>query len=191
MAKLRCTMVADPNQGRTVNGIVNRYGYKVEDGEKVFDKIGEIDAQADIQSYLESCDYRLIMESICKQIGGSLNDFDFDSFNTLVSGIDVSDPISVASYMEILQDEFGALPKEIKEHYENNPRLFARDCVGGGAVDFINTLRKSHDGSQQTVENPASGETVGEPGGQPDIAGIMRQIDAINQKLGAAEKGDE
>lgn len=182
MVKLRCCIVSDPLHGRTVNGIVNRYGYVVKNGEKIFDKIGEIDAQIDINSFLESCDYRIIMDALIRQCGA---DFDFDSLKTMIADIDFTDPISVAAYMEILGDEFAALPVGVKNHYENNPRKFARDCIGGGAVDFINTFCVVDDGSEKTVADPVGGETAaGNNGRQPDIQSIMRQIDAINAKLG-------
>lgn len=193
---LRCCMHSDPNFGREVSPLSNRYGYFLnEENRKEFGVLDKLDVRDAIQAELENCDYRQIMAVL----NPDLTEFeDFDDVIELAARM--SDPLDVVELTGVLKEEFTAFPVAVKEHYGNDYEVFARDIIGGGFADFVAEKYGFKQGSQ-SVADDSNASGVGDKKADDGNGGVRtvddalavtrRQLDEVKQQLADLTGGQQ
>lgn len=146
---LRCLMSVPVGDFQNdVNNITEVYGYFLNDNkEKEFGLIDTLDTSDEVGQYLESCDYRLVMQAL-NPSSSCFADFE----DVLELSANLSDPNDIVGLVPVLSEEFIKMPKEVKEHYDNNYNLFARDLVCGGFATYVN---EKYGGDKSVAESVA------------------------------------
>lgn len=145
----------------------NEYGYFVdkETQQRTFGVLGERKLQEFIHSFVDQCDYTVIMRSLMPSVA------DFDDFGDLFEiAEDIHDVNDILAYGSVLREQFNNLPLEVKIHYGNNYELFARDVIGGSFADFITKKYGPQQSSQGSSGDNSAGDSVVQvvPGGAPE-----------------------
>lgn len=162
----------------------NEYGYYVDEVTrmKTFGVIGKRDLQEFINSFVDCCDYSVIMKSLSPSVA------EFEDFEDVLEIADnIHDVNDVLSYSSVLSEQFNLLPLEVKEHYGNNYELFARDVIGGGFADFVAKKYQPVEGSQSPSVDPVA-DSEGFQGTDQRrddlVAELLKRVDDLTQKVG-------
>lgn len=180
-----------------LNDMVHEYGYYLDKEKgKQFGVLSEYSASERVNSFKDQCDYTLIMNELVKQ------DIRFEDFARTVELSDMleSGQYSLFDALDVVQEQFAAMPLEVKEKYENNYELFARDLVGGGFVDFIGekygrkafveSVADGGESSDSSVEDPAGSvggvdgyQTVGKSAGRDngELERLRREVEELRK----------
>ena len=164
------------------------YGFFVKDGERIFGKISEKDLVAEVSSYLDQCDYTLIME----QLGANGSMADFERLQDVMDqyqGYDFSDPLSLVDALENLREDFDRLPAKLKEKYANNPTVFTRAVIDG---EFARDVDSYSSDLEKVLKNVVDQGVGVAQQGRSDADELERRIDDLEKRIQATQgKGEE
>lgn len=155
------------------------YGYKVEDGRRVFGVVGKKNVVEEINSYREQTDFSIIMKSLNPDMS------DFEQFGNLVDNVipAIGSVQDMVSYEQILKDEFAQLPLKVKNKYGNDYESFARDVVGGGFVDYVKEEYKPQQGVKGVTDNGVAGDNGMERAANGNAGSSAKTLDELNREL--------
>lgn len=156
----------------------NRYGYVLNDAKKrVFGVIEKVDCSEEIQQYLDTCDFSLIMQ----QLNPSVVDFSqFDDVFELGDSIRSLDDVLIAG--DMLRERFEILPLEVKKQYGSDFDEFARDLVGGGFARLLSEKYQFNKGAQSVADGVDS-DGVGVQGSAADGGDAFKRLQEDFNKL--------
>lgn len=169
-----------------VNNVTEIYGYFLNgDNEKEFGLIDTLDTADEVGQYLDSCDYRLVMQAL-NPSSSCFEDFE----DVLELSANLSDPNDIVGLVPVLSEEFVKMPKEVKEHYDNNYNVFARDLVGGGFATYINEKYGRDESVEKSVADSLRSEQQhdGDGTNTQRLDELAKQFDELQRKIDATTK---
>lgn len=103
------------HNGQYVKPTVNKLGYYFDElGERKFGVVGEVDVQAEIDRYKDSCDYTILKSYLFNHYNGTDIPGEYGIRPNVIT--DVND---VGAMVEELQMLYNSLPNFIKDKYKN------------------------------------------------------------------------
>lgn len=174
------------------------YGYKVEDGRRVFGIIGKKNVVEEINSYRDQTDFSIIMKSLNPDMS------DFEQFGNLVDNVipAIGSVQDMISYEQILKDEFAQLPLKVKNKYGNDYESFARSLIDGSFVDYVRSEYQPQQGVEGVADNGIAGNNGMEGNSDGNADGrtasngstfdkLNRELESLKQQIDATRKGGE